>query len=96
MMFASGPRWRRTTVAAHCLMFLLGCAIAGVEFDANAPCLSRRFQIPLNLNCARVRTTEDAPHDPCRVLERRHCLAEIIERGVGVLVERPPRKPAAS
>ena len=26
----TGPRWRRTAVWAHCLMFLLGCAIAGV------------------------------------------------------------------
>ena len=26
--------------------------------------------------------------DPCQILERRHCLAEIVERGAGVLVER--------
>ena len=38
--------------------------------------------------CGRVRATEHAPRDPCRVLERRHGLAEIVERGVGVIVER--------
>ncbi len=28
---------------------------------------------------------EDAPRDPIRLLERRHCLAEIVERGGDVL-----------
>ena len=31
---------------------------------------------------------EHAPRDTIRVLERRHGLAEIVERGVGVFVER--------
>ena len=35
-----------------------------------------------------MRATEQAPRDPFSVLERRHCLAEIVERGVGVSVER--------
>ena len=43
---------------------------------------SRGSQFVLNSLCGRVR-------DPFRVLERRHGLAEIIERGVGVVVERP-------
>jgi len=28
-----------------------------------------------------MRAAEHAPRDPFRVLERRHCLAEIVERG---------------
>ena len=32
-----------------------------------------------------MRTSEHAPRDPCRILERRHGLAEIVERGGGVL-----------
>ena len=35
-----------------------------------------------------MRTTEHAPRDPRRLLERRHCLAEIVERGASVVVER--------
>ena len=36
--------------------------------------------VALNLSCERVRATEHAPGDPFRVFERRHCLAEIVER----------------
>ena len=36
-----------------------------------------------------MRAAEHAPRDPFTFLERRHGLAEIVERGVGVLVERP-------
>ena len=43
------------------------------------------LQIVLNVNCERVRATEHAPRDPHRVLERRHGLAEIFERGPFVL-----------
>ena len=50
--------------------------------------LSRIFQGALNSFCERVRAAEQASRDPFRVLERRHCLAEIVERGGGVLVER--------
>ena len=35
-----------------------------------------------------MRASEHAPRDPSRVFERRHGLAEIVERGVGVDVER--------
>ena len=41
----------------------------------------------------RVRAAEHAPRGPFRVLERRHGLAEIVERGGRVVsVERRPRK----
>ena len=33
-----------------------------------------------------MRTAEHAPRDPFRVLERRHGLAEVVERGAGILV----------
>ena len=46
-----------------------------------------------NLLYERVRATEHAPRGPFRVLESRHGLAEIIERGGGVLVERLPISP---
>ena len=39
------------------------------------------MQASLNHRCARVRAAKDAPRDPCSVLERRHGLAEIVERG---------------
>ena len=35
----------------------------------------------LNPSCDRVRAPEHAPRGRCRVLKRRHCLAEIVERG---------------
>ena len=35
-----------------------------------------------------MRAAEHAPRDPFRVLERRHGLAEIVERGAGVPVKR--------
>ena len=35
-----------------------------------------------------MRATEHAPRGPFRLLERRHGLVEIVERGGGVLVER--------
>ena len=37
----------------------------------------------------RVRAAENAPRGPFCLLERRHGLAEIVERGAGVLVKRP-------
>ena len=46
---------------------------------------SRDSQIVLHVYCERVRATEHAPRGPFHVLERRHGLAEIIERGAGVL-----------
>ena len=55
---------------------------------AGAERCSRLLQIALNRRGERVRTTEHAPCDPSRVLERRHGLAEIVDCGAGVLVER--------
>jgi len=45
---------------------------------------SRVSQGLLNLNRVRVRAAEDAPRGLGRLLERRHGLAEIVERGAGV------------
>ena len=55
---------------------------------AGAEHISRVSQGCLNPSCDRMRAAEHAPRGPFRVLERRHCLAEIVERRVGVLVER--------
>ena len=44
----------------------------------------------LNRRCERVRATEHAPHGPSRVLERIHGLAEIVKRGLVVVVELSP------
>ena len=56
---------------------------------------SRVSQVALNLRCKRMCATKHAPRGPCRVLKHRHGLADIVERGVGVQVERlrvnPPR-----
>ena len=41
----------------------------------------------LNLRYERMRPAEYAPRGPCSVLERRHCLADIVERGAGVIDE---------
>ena len=49
---------------------------------------SRLLQIRLNRHCGRVRAAEHAPRDSCRVFERRNSLAEIVERGAVVVVER--------
>ena len=54
---------------------------------------SRLLQIALNPLCGRVCTTEHASGGPFRILERRHGFAEIVERGGGVLVDRPPVSP---
>ena len=49
---------------------------------------SRVSQIVLNPLCGWVRAAEHAPRNLFYVLERRHGLAEIVERGGGVLVSR--------
>ena len=46
------------------------------------------MHLVLKLHYERVRATENASRDPSYLLERRHGLAEIVERGVGVVVER--------
>ena len=43
----------------------------------------------LNLRCERVRAAEHAPRGRFDLLERRHALSEIIERGAGVREEGP-------
>ena len=57
---------------------------------------SRVLQVGLMYKGERMRTTEHATRDPSRVLERRHCLAKLVERGSVVLVERlgvnPPHR----
>ena len=51
---------------------------------------SRVSQLALSPCCPRVRATENAPRVVrWSVLERRHSLVEIVQRGVGVFVERP-------
>ena len=45
---------------------------------------SRVSKIALKCSCERVRATEHATRNPYRVLERRHGLAEIVERGAVV------------
>ena len=52
---------------------------------AGAERASRVSQFVLNPHCDRVRATEYAPRDPFQFLERRHGLAELVERGAGVL-----------
>ena len=49
---------------------------------------SHDLQVFLNPSCHRVRTAEHAPRDRFYLLERRHGLAEIVERGVVVKKER--------
>ena len=49
----------------------------------------------LNVPLCRMRSAEHAPRVRCRLLERRDGLAEIVERGAGVVVERP-RSPFSS
>ena len=43
------------------------------------------MQIALKCRCERVCITQNAPRGPIQFLQRRHALAEIIERGAGVL-----------
>ena len=72
---------------------LSGGCFAGAERG------SRVSQFNLNSRGNRVRATKHAPRDPMHILERRHCLAEIVERGPFVLVERhriiPPKTASA-
>ena len=56
--------------------------LAGAEDD------ERVSQCSVNSRCERVCTTEHAPRDPFRLFERRNGLAEIVERGARVQVER--------
>ena len=42
------------------------------------------MQILRNFHSERMRATKHAPRGPCRVLECRHGLAELVERGASV------------
>ena len=42
----------------------------------------------VNHSCFRVRAAENAPRGRSDLLERRHGIAEIVERGAGVIAER--------
>ena len=61
--------------------------------SASAARAVRGRQAVLNIHRERMRVAEHAPRGPFRVLERRHGLAEIVERGTVVLVERPRVNP---
>ncbi len=50
---------------------------------------SRLSQARLNIHRERVRATEPAPRGPFRLCEHLRSVAEIVERGAGVLVQRP-------
>ena len=56
---------------------------------AGAERCSRISEGPLNPLCERVLAPEYAPRCPFRLLERRHGLADLLERGAVVYVERP-------
>ena len=70
-----------------CVLYLV-LRTARRRFFTGAERGSRFLQGPLMCSCGRVRAAEDAPRDPFRLLERRHSLAQIVERGIVVLVER--------
>ncbi len=48
---------------------------------------SRLSKAPLDMRDKRMRAAENAPRGPFYVLERRHSLAIIVERGAGVQAE---------
>ena len=54
---------------------------------------SRVSQIALNSSCERVCATKHAPGGPFRLLERRHGLAEIVERRAVVAEHLPVIQP---
>ena len=47
---------------------------------------SRVSQFVLSIHCVWVCAAEHAPRDPFRLLERRHRLADVVERGAVALV----------
>ena len=69
-----------------CLLAPGAARLAGAE-------LARVSQAALNIHCEGMRATKHAPRGPFNLLERRHGLAAIVERGVGVKVERMRVKP---
>ena len=71
--------------------YLVGVSGGGVFAGAERGL--RVSQMELNSFCGWVRATEHSPRGPFRFLERRHGLAEIVERGAVVFVERPRVNP---
>ena len=65
------------------MFWLLRNCLSGAERG------SRFSQGSLMCRCARVRGTKNAPRDWGRFRQRRHGLAEIVERGAGVFAEHP-------
>ena len=65
-----------------CLSLCFAGASAGAERG------SRLSQVNFDPHCDRVRAAKHATCDPPRILERRHGLAEIVERGTSVVAER--------
>ena len=71
--------------------------LASMAFTLGVPRWRRRFagaerdsrvsQHALRIQYERMRAAEHAPRGPFRLLERRHGLAEIVERGAGGLRE---------
>ena len=75
--------------AHHGSVVILLCtedyALPGFADAEDGSCV---LQCALNHRCERVCATEHAPRNPFRLLECRHGLADIVQRGGGVLVER--------
>ena len=85
-----GGRLARFCKAHNGVIILL----RGLEDDAlpgfaGAEDGSRSSQVALNSFCEWVRATKHAPGNPFRLRERRHGLAEIVERRARVLVKCP-------
>ncbi len=59
-----------------------------MRFFAGAERGSRLTQAGISSRCERMGAAEHAPRGPCCFLERRYGLAEIVERGVSVFVQR--------
>ena len=82
--------------AAHCMYFsgrVKGFAHSSRARGGFGECGSRLSQMSLNLTRERMCAAVHAPRGPSRLFERRHGLAEIIERGGLVHVERPRVSP---
>jgi hypothetical protein len=89
-MMTTTRRWRRRRV---CLFIFVINMLENLRTSrrrrlAGAETSLRDLQGTLNPRCDRVRAAKHASRDRFYLLERRHGLAEIVERGT-VLVERP-------
>ena len=62
------------------------CILPAPRRFASSERFSRVSQFVLNIHCVWVCAAEDAPRDPFRLLERRHRLADVVERGAVALV----------